>query len=182
MPHSTQRMKQHFDCRPFFWWISVRSWVIVFPTGRDPSEPPLNLGDLQLRHLGSGTSLLPSLDFGEWQSAGRGAIWPGAQDFGPDVSRSLRTCLDAELWPLCHSHKLVNLSFSWSPSRYRHFEQLHVAFHFARHFCSMVPRSPSLSGFNAGSEALLVVQLLAARRDRMGLPSGLGSGSKERIL
>ncbi|CAE7214831.1 PAT23 [Symbiodinium microadriaticum] len=46
------------------------SWVIVFPTIRDPSEPPLGLGDLQLRprrHL---------------------------------------------LWPLCHSHKLVNLNFS----------------------------------------------------------------------
>eukprot|EP00439_Symbiodinium_sp_Y106_P050425 s358_g6.t1 len=46
------------------------SWVTVFPTIRDPSEPPLGLGDLQLRprrHL---------------------------------------------LWPLCHSHKLVNLNFS----------------------------------------------------------------------
>lgn len=27
-----------------------RSWVMVFPTARDPSEPPVTLADLTLRH------------------------------------------------------------------------------------------------------------------------------------
>ena len=40
-----------------------RSWVIVFPTIRDPSEPPLGLGDLQLRWLRRTTSHVTAVDF-----------------------------------------------------------------------------------------------------------------------
>ena len=89
----------------------------------------------------------------------------------------------AELWPLCHSHKLVNLSFSqylnweknWQPASYllhsipgytRYRVCLQAVFFYAADvlwlvtFLGFLVVFPSTLRFNSGPEALRVVQLL----------------------
>ena len=123
-----------------------RSWVTVFPTIRDPSEPPLGLGDLQLRWLSrtashdstGGLQRVPL--FFDSQRPRRHLA--GAHFTEVLLLRLPTPC--SELWPLCHSHKLVNLNFSPGARG-------------GLWLSSQLVRSSS------GSEALLVVQLLATR-------------------